>query len=154
MPDGTPLPVVQATFTLANAPLDVRMEKIYGSPYLEDVTIIGRSVTVDMLVKWTDPDLYKRILTGTTTGTVWTSSPFTTSIDIYSLSPGFITGTFPYQLRIQVPYVMAQQVGGIRLAGNNALMMRIVGTGLAPNDTSNYVTMNLANAVTSYAWPT
>jgi len=157
VPSGTELPVVQATVTLTNAPLDIRQEKVFGSPYIEDVTIVGRSLTVDMLVKWEDPDLYQSIITGSTTGTQWTAAPFTSDLDIYAVStldaPTTNPAT-PWQLRVRASEVMYQQVGGIRLAGNNALMQRITGTAIA--STQEYVTINLGNTVnsTAYTWPT
>lgn len=151
---GTQLPVVQATFTLANAPLDIRQEKIYGSPYLEDVTIVGRSALVDMIVKWNDPDLFKSILTGTASGTQWTATPFLSNLDVYALSheDSSVTGQ-PYELRFEAPYVMYQVVGGIRLAGNGAVMMRVTGTVIQPIS-GNYLTLHLGNTYsTGYAWP-
>lgn len=146
VPDGTVLPITQATVTLANQPLDIRQEKVYGSPYLEDVTVIGRQLSVDMICKWTDPELYLSILTGSTTGTnlVWTAAPWVQSLDILSLSSRDAVTGQPYQLRVEAPSVMYQIVGGIRLAGNGAVMMRIQGTALAPS-TGNYYKISLGN---------
>ncbi|MHA2383919.1 MAG: hypothetical protein ACXACT_15200 [Candidatus Thorarchaeota archaeon] len=155
---ATELPVVQATVTLTNAPLDIRQEKVFGDPYIQDVTVIGRSLTVDMLVKWDDPDLYQSIITGSTTGTQWTATPFTSDLDIYTVStidaPTTNPAT-PWQLRVRAAEVMYQAVGGIRLAGNNALMQRVTGTAIAPSS-GEYVTINLGNTVnaTAYTWPT
>lgn len=154
--DSNPLPVVQATITLANAPLDIRQEKIFGSPYIEDVTITGRSVVVDMIVKWNDPYLFKSILTGDSAGTEWTAAPFLSDLDIYAMShkESGVSGQ-PYELRFEAPNVMYQVVGGIRLAGNGAVMMRVQGTAIVPSDTSYYFTMHLGNTwSTGYTWPT
>jgi hypothetical protein len=41
------LPVVNAVITIANQNLDIRQEKVYGSPYLEDITVISRQVGLD-----------------------------------------------------------------------------------------------------------
>lgn len=152
---ATELPVVQATVTLANAPLDIRQEKVFGDPYLEDVTIIGRSALVDMIVKWNDPALFKAIMTGSTTGTEWTASPFLSDLDVYALShqESSVSGQ-PYELRFEAPNVMYQVVGGIRLAGNGAVMMRVTGTVIQPTS-GNYLTMHLGNTYsTGYTWPT
>lgn len=149
---ATELPVTAANVTIANQPLDVRQEKVYGSPYLEDVTIIGRQFTVDMVVKWTDPQLYRDILTGSTTGTAWSPSPWVEDLDILALSAEIATGTTPWQLRIEAAEVMYQVVGGIRLAANNAVMMRIQGTAIAPSS-GNYYTIHLGNEHTTYTWP-
>lgn len=149
------LAVAAATVSLTNAPLDIRQEKVYGSPYLEDVTITGRQLTVDMVLKWTDPKLYRDILTGSTTGTTWTSMPFVSDLDVFALSPGKTPsqGT-NYQLRVQAPAVMYQVAGPIRLAGNNAVMMRLTGTAIASTSTVGYAVIHLGNEKTNYTWPT
>jgi len=89
LPDysATQLPIVAATVTMQNIPLDVRQERVFGSPYIEDVTTIMRQLTFDMVVKWADPDLYQSVLTGTTDGTQWTANPFTSDLEIYVTSP-------------------------------------------------------------------
>ena len=150
---ATALPITAANVTLTNAPLDMRQEKVFGSPYLEDVTITGRALTVDMVVKWTDPQLYRSILTGTTNGTNWTAAPFVSDLDVVTRSPS-LAGTTgeSYALRVEAPAVMYQVVGGIRLAGNNAVMLRVQGTAIA--STSDYVTVHLGNEATAYTWPT
>ena len=154
LPDysATDLPVVAATVSFQNAPLDIRQEKVFGSPYLEDVTITGRALTVDMVVKWQDPDLYRSILTGSTTGTQWTACPFVSDLDIYALTGDCIDGGDPWQLRITAPQVMYQMVGGIRLAGNEAVMVRLTGTAI--KGTEDYYTIHLGNTTASYTWPT
>jgi hypothetical protein len=152
---GTALPVTAANVTLTNAPLDIRQEKNYGSPYLDEVTVVGRSMTVDLILKWKDPQLWQQILTGATDGTNWTATPFVQDLDVYTVSP---TNTptsnpaSPYDLRIQAPSVMYQVVGGIRMAGNQAVMLRVTGTAIA--DASGYCAINMGNEETDYTWPT
>jgi hypothetical protein len=147
------LPVVQAQIGIQNMPLDPRMEKVYGSPYLEDVTIVSRAVTLDLTVKWTNPDLYRQILTGSVSGTTWSSAPFTSQLDFMCLAPTNIPGeTLPYQLHVYVNEAMLALQGGIQLAGNNAVMMRFTGTAL--DVSGDYVTFDLRNAYANYTWPT
>jgi hypothetical protein len=158
------LPVAAATVTLTNAPLDIRQERVFGDPLLNDVTVVGRSLTVDMVVKWEDPSLYRRILTGSTNATQWNTTPYVADLDIYCLSArtstgftgtGSATDYRAWQMRIRAPQMMYQVVGGIRLAGNQSVMMRITGTALAPASTStNYVEFLLGNGTTQYVWPT
>lgn len=147
------LPVVQAQVGIQNMPLDPRMEKVYGSPYLEDVTVVSRAVTLDLTVKWTNPDLYQQILTGSTSGTTWSSVPFTTQMEFLTRSPGNMPSeSIPYMLYVQVTEAMLALQGSIQLAGNNALLMRFTGTAL--DVTGEYVTFQLWNKYASYAWPT
>lgn len=150
---ATALPVTAATVTLQNAPLDMRQEKVFGSPYLEDVTIVGRQFTVDMVLKWQDPQLYRSILTGATNGTQWTATPFVSDLDIYSLSSVNAPSlSAKYGLRIKAASVMYQVVGGIRLAAGGAVMLRVQGTAIAT--TGTYCEFHVGNKVTSYTWPT
>lgn len=149
---ATDLPVVACTVALQNAPLDFRQEKVYGSPYLEDITITGRSLTFDMVVKWQDSELYRSILTGSTTATQWTACPFIQDLDVYAVTGDCGTEDYPWQLRIQATSVMLQMAGGIRLAGNEAVMMRLTGTAIKTS--GDYYKISLGNYTTSYAWPT
>lgn len=154
IPDGTELPIVAATVGFANAPLDFRQEKVFGDPYLEDVTIIQRALTFDIVVKWNNPDLYAQVLTGTTSGTAWTSTPFTSSLDIHTFAPTAIpgvTGTPKYELAINAPSVMMGLNGPIALAGNQAVLMRFTGTAL--DNSGEYVTFVLKNKQPHYGWP-
>jgi hypothetical protein len=147
------LPVVMCTVGMQNMPLDIRMEKVYGSPYLQDVTVVSRAITIDLTVKWTNPDLYRQILTGSVAGTSWSSVPFTSAIEFYSLSPDVMPSELnPYSLKLTVTKAMLALAGGIQLAGNNAVMMRFTGTALdIPG--SDYVTFDLVNQFANYTWP-
>jgi len=154
---ATELPITMATVTLTNAPLDIRQEKVYGDPFIEDVTVIGRALTVDMVVKWKDPELYRDILTGSTTGTEWTPAPWVEDLDVYALTPQDMPGSAPltpWGLRVQASKVMYQVAGGIRLAGNQSVMMRVTGTAIAPSGTDHYCDFLVGNASTQYTWPT
>jgi hypothetical protein len=61
--------------------------------------------------------------------------------------------TQPYKLRVQSPSVMWQVNGGIRLAANQNVMMRLQGTAIDPAS-GDYVTVDMDNEVASYTWPT
>jgi hypothetical protein len=152
-PDFGNLPVVQAQIGIQNMPLDPRQERVYGSPYQEDVTIVSRAVTLDLTVKWTNPALYRQILTGSISGTQWSARPFTTPVSIVAISPDNMTNeSLPYELSITITSAMLALNGGIQLAGNQAVMMRFTGTALdVPGD---YATFRLTNQRTAYTWPT
>jgi hypothetical protein len=147
------LPIVGATVAIQNSPLDIRQEKVYGSPMLEDVTIIGRAVTYDVVLKWKDPALYRSILTGSSSGTAWTATPYVQDLDILAVSPGDISGlTQPYKLRMQSAAVMWQVNGGLRLAANQSVMMRLTGTAIEPSS-GEFAELAIDNEVAAYAWP-
>jgi hypothetical protein len=149
----TELPVVAATVTFQNIPLDIRQERVFGSPYLEDITIIMRQLTFDVLVKWNDPDLYATVLTGSAVGTTWTPTPYTGSLEVMVNSPDIITGeTTNYSLKIEAQDCMFAMTEGITLAGNQAVMTRFTGTALAPVS-GEYCQFTLHNKQASYTWP-
>lgn len=150
--DGTELPVVAAQFAWANSPLDPRQEKVIGDHRLEDVTILTRQFSYDITVKWSDPTLYRRVLTSSPTGTAWSETPFTASFDIKFNSSVDIPGhTEPYSLRVLGDKLMMQQVGGIRLAAGQAIMMRF--QGVAIETTGDYCQFILRNLESGYTWP-
>lgn len=150
---ATALPIMAATVGFQNIPLDIRQDRVFGSAFVEDITIIMRQLTFDILVKWNDPDLYQDLLTGATTGTAWSASPFTSAVEIFAQSPGNIpTKNVPWSIKINAPKAMLAMNEGIQLAGNQAIMMRITGTAIEP-DAGNYTSITLTNTTTQYSWP-
>ena len=148
------LPIVGARVTFANQNLDIRQEKVYGSPSLEDITIIQRQITFDVTVKWNDAQVYKAILTGSISGSEWSSRPMTGSLDIAMVGTA-LAGTSlsqKFQLNITAEEVMWQMNGPIQLAGGQAIMMRFTGTALEPAS-GDYATFTLKNEAVTYAWP-
>lgn len=149
---GVELPVVGARVTFANQNLDIRQEKVYGSPSLEDITILSRQITFDCTIKWNNPDLYKAILTGRFDGSAWSSKPMTGSLDVKMVGTGLVGVTQKYELGITAAEVMWQMNGPIQLAGGQAIIMRFTGTALEPS-VGNYATFTLKNKIATYAWP-
>jgi len=151
---GAELPVVAATVTFQNIPLDLRQERVFGSPFLEDITIVMRQLTFDVLVKWNDPDLYATILTGSITGTAWTAKPYTGRFEVYINSPDEMPNASlsHYSLKIEASECMFAMTEGITLAGNQAVMARFTGTALAP-PSGDYCRFTLRNEVSNYSWP-
>jgi len=150
--DGIELPVLNGAITIANAPIDARYERIFGSPYMQGVTIGSRSIAVDLTVVWRNPDLYRMILTGSRTGLEWSAKPFTTRVDILAESPDYIPGTHvKYGIRAELANVMLAMQGAIPLAGNEAIAMRFSGVALDV-PTEDYAQFTLTNAVNGYTW--
>ena len=150
---GTDLPVTQARAILSNTPLPPAEEKNFGSPYLDAVTIVNRAFAIDMILKWRDQDLYRSIITGSTTATQWTAAVWEEDLDIFMVSPADISGLAnPYACRIEAASVM-YRVAGLALSGQDAISLRVVGTAIAPVS-GEYVTIHLGNEVTNYTWPT
>ena len=146
------LPIVGASITMANAPLDIQQEKVYGSPKLEDITIIGRQASFDIICKWKDADLYRAILTGSTSGTGWTADPYVNDLEVIAFTPQSMPSlTDKYRLKITAEEVM-WRVQGIQLAAGQSVMMRI--QGVAIDNATNYLSMIVDNKTSAYSWPT
>lgn len=151
--NGVELPVINGSVTIANTPIDARYERVFGSPYMQGVTIGSRSVAVDLTVLWQNPDLYRMLLTGSKTGFEWSAKPFTTRVDLLAESPDVIPGTnVKYGLRVELANVMLAMQGAIPLVGNDAVAMRF--SGVALDFTGDYCQFTLTNAVADYTWPT
>jgi hypothetical protein len=148
------LPIVGARVNFANQNLDLAQEKVYGTPELEDITILQRQMSFDVTVKWNNPELYRAILTGSKTGSVWSSRPLTGEMAIATVGTG-LAGSSPtqkFELDITSASIMWQMNAPITLAGGRAVIMRFTGTSLEP-DAGNYVEFLLKNDTASYAWP-
>jgi len=149
--DGVELPVLNGSVTIANTPIDARYERIFGSPYMQGVTIGSRSIAVDLTVVWKNPDLYRMVLTGSKTGFEWSAKPFTTRVDLLAESPDVIPGAnVKYGLRIELANVMLAMQGAIPLVGNEAVAMRF--SGVAIDVTGDYCQFTLTNGVNGYTW--
>lgn len=153
--DGDELPVVAATVGFQNVPLDIRQERVYGSPFLEDVTVVQRRLAYDMTVKWNNPDLYAALLTGSAVGTQWSGKPHTAEFEVKAVSSMEIPGeTEQYSLVVKANKVMMSQVGGLTLAGNQSILLRFAGVALETDPDIAYATFTLRNLVPAYDWPT
>lgn len=148
---GVELPVVACTVSWQNVPLDIRQEKVFGNPFLEDITIISRRLSYDIVVKWNNSELYRQVLTGDVAGTEWGSQPFTAAFSVRCVSSKVMPGeTEPYYLQVDASEVLMSQVGGITLAGNQAVMLRFQGVALEADE---YATFTLHNKKDTYVWP-
>lgn len=152
--DGTEMPIVQANVAWQNVPLDTRMDRVYGDPFLEDITIVRRQLAFDLLVKWNDADLYRDVLTGSTTGTEWTAEPKVGTVEVLMSSYDPIVGGSgaKHSLKIYAQQVMLAMNGGITLAGGQAVMMRFNGVALDPAS-GDYAQITLKNGTLGYTWP-
>lgn len=150
------LQVISASIGLVNGPLDFRQEKIIGDPRLDGITVVDRSISFDLMVKWNDPDLYQEMLTGAAAGTTWDATPFIGEIEITTVSSADI-GTaplnVPWKFRVGAPEVQLRQVGGVTLAAGQSLVMRLQGTAIEPAS-GNYCSFIFHNEkATAYAVP-
>lgn len=149
---GDTLPVIQGQVTWQNIPLDIKKEKVYGDPFLEDVTIIQRRLGYKFVVKWNNPDLYEAVQNGGTGNLEWSSKPYVTSFDVKTVSSTEIPGsTEPYALEVSADQALLKHTGTIELSGNDAVLLTFEGTALESD--TDYALFRLRNQVDAYDWP-
>lgn len=149
--DGEDLPVIAAQVGFANVPLDLRQERVYGDPMLNDITIVQRRLTYDFTVKWKNPELYRRVLTGSVNGSTWNPAPQSGSFDVRAVSSTKMTGkNEPWALNISADQIVLGMAGGIQLASNQSVLMRFVGMAV---DSAEYCRFELKNLTSGYTWP-
>jgi len=152
--DTVELPVVAATVGWQNQPLDQQQERVIGDPRLEDVTIISRQLSFDLTVKWNNPDLYRKIVTGASDGLIWTAQPYVGALDVKMVSAANMPAIYPvepWSLIVAADDVMLQQVGGVALSAGQTVLMRFQGVAI---ESVTYATLVLRNLVAAYVWPT
>jgi hypothetical protein len=147
------MPVVNARINFVNTNLDLDQERVYGSPALEDITILTRQMSFDVTVKWNNPQLYQALLTGSNIGTTWASSPLTGSLDVATVATQLAGSslTQKFELDISTDEIMWQMNAPIQLAAGRAVMMTFRGTALESQ--TDYAQFLLKNEVSAYAWP-
>ena len=149
--DGVELPVVQAGVNFVNVPLDIKQERLYGDPFIYDVTPVQRRLEFELMVKWANPDLYNKVRTGSAIGTAWTSAPSTGSFEAHTVSSVNMSGkSEPWSLGFKSDEALLSLVGGIQLASNQSIMMRFRGVAL---DSAHFADVTLKNLVQDYVWP-
>jgi hypothetical protein len=157
---GVSYPITSASIELANNLTSAQQEMIVGSYHPDDLVSLTRALQIRIVYKWENPQLYKRLLTGSPTGVNWDSLPFlqdtsgaTKAFEATFQSPGTIPGvtggTLPYQLRVEANRVVWQiDRGGIELQAGNIIQVPYVGTVLEPAAGEDYLAIYLQNAAT------
>lgn len=149
------LAIVGAQISFANVPLDLRQEKVFGDPKIDDVTIVERRAMFDIVCKWKDPQLYRKILTGDKAAVdAWTPEPWVDELEVYTIAtdPNGVDTGIPYSMKINAPSVLFSLNGPVQLAAGQAVMARFTGTVLEPS-TGDFMTVAVKNKIASYTWP-
>jgi len=148
---GAALPVTNVGLDFVNGTTTPAQEMIIGSLSPDDFTPIAKTITVRATYKWPNPDVYQAIVAGAAAGTKFTPVIFSGQAVIDVKSPGYITGTTPWELKFTLPKVV-WQITNPRLMGANILMTDLIGTAIVAGN--NFVVVDMFNAISSYVWPT
>ena len=153
---GSTYPITGASIEITNNLTTPQQEFVIGSYHPDDFVPLSRAVTIRIVYKWDNPDLYKRILTGSVDGTEWDSLPFiqdtagaTKAFEAEFSSPANIAGSSPetpFSLKVIADRVVWQiDRGGIQLQAGNIIQVPYIGTVLEPASGDEYIQFILQN---------
>lgn len=156
---GERLPIVGATIDLRNNLTPPQQEMVFGSYYPDDVVALTRDASIRFVLKWDNPDLYRKVLNGgSPTSNDWDANPYITStagavkaFEVLIESLDNIAGSSPaqkYKLRI-IANKVAWEVdpNGIRLGPGDIVMVPFIGT-VMDDDTNSYIDFVIENHAT------
>lgn len=158
---GDAYPITGASIELVNNLSSPQQEMVVGSYHPDDAVSISRALQIRIVYKWENPDFYRQLLTGSTSGTEWDSIPFlqdtadagAKAFEGVFQSPGNIPGVtggdLPFELKVVANRVVWQiDRGGIELQAGNIIQVPYVGTVLEPAAGEEYLEIYLQNAAT------
>lgn len=167
--DNEAVTVTGLTVDIMNNLTSVQQEMVVGSLFPDDFVPLTRGCTLRMMLKWSDAELYRRILNGGPSAVEWDSEPFISEISgtvrpfaatFESAADIGATGQ-PYRLRFFANKVAWLFDGaGIELQAGDILSLPFVGTVLDAGDSSTdyfqiaLETASAAGGGTGYTWPT
>jgi len=143
---------VNATINFGNNLTEDDQERIIGTPYLDNLVVLQRAITIQGTWKWNDAALYQRFLVGNNSlAAGWSTVPFETDLQIRVIAPTTIPGTTStrYSLQFDAPNVIWNVQGPPQLQAGGTIMLPVVGTVRVPTTGSPF-TATLVNEVQGY----
>lgn len=151
---GVEYPLVGAVIDMVNGLTSPRDEMIIGDFAPDDFVPLTRAMVIRIVYKWEDPELFRKIYTGTADGTTWNSLPFTVDTDsdhafeaVFE-TPGDVDSTTPsspYRLRVRANRVTWAPEGPVELRGGSIVQQQFVGTVLEPATGLDYADLVVEN---------
>lgn len=153
--------VLQCTIDLINGLTNPQQEFILGSYYPDDFAALSRAMSIRVMIKWENPDLYQKAVTGGAAGTTWSPTPYRTTgtapqwgFKLELRAPNTIVGSAParnYAMQIRAQDITWLPDGPPNLAAGGFMVQPFVGTVLVPSS-GDYYQIGLQNTATAYAW--
>lgn len=149
---GVTYPVTAAIIDMVNGLTTPRDEMVVGDFAPDDFVPLTRAMTIRIVYKWEDPELFRKIYTGTADGTEWTNLPFATEtngnygFEAKFESPGNIGATgAPYRLLVRADKVTWAPDGPVELRGGTIVQQTYIGTVLEPPSGGEYAQIIVEN---------
>jgi hypothetical protein len=118
------------------------------------------AVQLRFTYKYENSGLSQALLAGSPTAETWTSLPYfletagaNQALDLYLQSPGVVTGTTPWGLRIRANKATLRKVGPTALAGGQMVMENYICVFQHPSS-GDYAQVVIENAEDDFVWPT
>lgn len=154
---GVEYPIMGAVIEVANGLTTPQQEVVVGDYAPDSFDVLTRNATIRIVYKYQDSGLYRKLLTGTASGTEWSSLPFTnnTGGGTYAFDARFQAATnigatsTPYELRIRANRVTWAVDGPPQLQAGNIITQTFVGTILEPAS-GDYLQLTISNGQSSY----
>jgi hypothetical protein len=160
---GTEFPAMGCVIDVVNNLTTPQQEMILGSFNPDHFVPLTRGCTIRFTYKWSNPDFYQQILTGTASGETWDSLPFMTesngslAFEAIFESPQEISDTPPldrsYRILFRADRVTWSVDGPPTMQGGGIMTQNYTGTVLAADDDQEYFIIVVENEQDSYAWP-
>jgi len=155
--NGVEYPIVGATIDIANGLSTPQQEAIIGDFRPDDFIALFRSMTIRMVYKYENSELYRQLLTGTVDGTAWSPLPYELvtdgaghAFDARFEAPIDIGATnYPYKLIVRANRVVWGVEGPPELAAGGIITQALVGSVVTP-DSGAYVEVVLVNDQADY----
>jgi hypothetical protein len=159
---GVEYPLTGAVIDMVNGLTTPRDEMIIGDFSPDDFVPLTRAMTIRIVYKWEDAELFRKIYTGTANGTTWSSLPFevdtggNAAFEAVFEAPANVPTTSPaspYRLRVRANKVTWAPDGPVELRGGTIVQQQFIGTVLEPEGSLDYADIVVENgyAGTNYS---
>ncbi len=154
---GVEYPLIGAVIDIANGLSTPDQEAIIGDFRPDDYISLTRGSTVRIVYKYENSQLYRRLLTGSPTGNVWSSLPFMQETDgsgyafdaRFQAPANIPTTSTPYTLRVRANKIVWAVDGPIQLQAGGFVTQTFIGT-VIDDDVNDYLQVTMENAATAY----
>lgn len=151
LPDGTAVETSAAVqLELANGIPNPQDVFTLGSYYPFDFPVLSRNLQISFTHLWETKTLYSSLHYS---GTDWSSTLYSSSLDVEVQSTGYVTGSLPYKLQFYAPNVQWELRNPVELRGGDLIRMEMVGTVADYSGAGSDWYLALTNGEASYAWP-
>jgi hypothetical protein len=152
---GDVIPVIEATVDFTNMTSE-RLESVIGSPYLDDLVILRRTLTMGFTLKWNSPEILSQAFAAAKKGTTWSPNPFistsaggkyafTLNAQAPILIPG--TGTY-YSLQVRANEIATMVASPLSMRPGEIITQKYTTAALRPSS-GNYIDFVLVNGNTA-----